>query len=116
MSGGITSRVTNAPIHSGSEGPEGVGGASGKSSMAVVLRRPLFEGAVFELATDAGALRFFSVERVMHFRGEGGLGGEWSSLFVAEEEVYDLVCLGKGECSSVWVGRCSGVRVIPVDV
>ena len=88
-----------------------------------MLRRPLFEGAVLELAAEATAFRFLMVTRVMRFGGESGLGGEWSSLFVAEEEVWDWDCCGVGAsclAGDVWcfVGdeRCSGVTVIAVEV
>ena len=52
---------------------------------------------------------------VMRFGGESGLGGEWSSLFVAEEEDWDFSCFGGGESCLVGDERCSGVRVIAVE-
>ena len=83
--------------------------------MAAVLRRPLFEGTIFELAADAVAFRFFSVPRVTRLAGEAAFGGEWSSLLVAEEEVCDFVCFGGGDWCLVGDERCSGVRVSAVE-
>ena len=83
--------------------------------MAGALRRPLFVGAVLELATETGAFRFSDVLRVTRLIREGAFGGDASSLCVADEEVRDWVCLGEGEWCLVGEEWCSGVTVSAVE-
>ena len=91
----MTLRVTKVREHSGSDGPAGLAESSGNSSIAFMSRRPRFLEMFLELAAVSVSFRLFVVLRVMRFWGEGGFWGrEWSSLLVAEEEVWDADLCG----------------------
>ena len=63
------------------------------------------------------AFLFCVLQRVTRFGGESGLrGGEWSSLFVAEEEDWDADFCGVGASCFEGGEWWSGVTVIAMEV